>query len=232
MSSFYEELAEWYDVLFPEESTITDYLRRDLPRRAAVLDLGCATGTYTAAVAAAGHDVTGIDLSAAMIDRARSRGRAMRAIVGDITTIPEGPYDLIYCIGNTLPHLADEKAVRSILKSIAGQLKQEGQVIIQTVNFDRPFGELPGIDRGAVVMSRAYREHPDPGHVLFTVRVTAAGETWEDATPLVALSSDRLQAAVSAAGLEIEELVGGYDGSSHTPQSFLTIVRAINPRRD
>ena len=226
MSSFYEKLAQWYDVLFPQETSIVDYLRRDLPPKATVLDLGCATGIYTAALAASGHTVTGIDLSATMIDQARARNRDMRVIVGDIATIPVGPYDLIYCIGNTLPHLADEQAVYTILRSITDQLKKDGQVIIQTVNFDRPFRELPGIDRQTVVMSRVYRDHPDPDHVSFSVRVTAGGETWEETTPLLALSNERLVAAVTAAGLGITEVIGGYDESPHTQDSFLTIVRA------
>lgn len=229
MSSFYEQLSRWYDVLFPEEREITEYLQRDLPPGSTVLDLGCATGIYASALTRRGHTVTGIDLSTAMIDQARLREPGLQFIVGDMTTMPPGPFDLIYCIGNTLPHLPDEAAVRSLMKSIAHRLKPAGQMIIQTVNFDTPLRKLPGINRGGVVMSRAYRGHPDPDRVLFSVRVVTGEREWEQTTPLLALTSQRLRTAVADAGLALAEIVGGYDGSGHTQESFLSIVRTTKP---
>ena len=57
-----------------------------------VVDLGCGTGTLSELVAEHGHRVTGVDLSARMVDRARCKTRASGAaatfVVGDATAPP------------------------------------------------------------------------------------------------------------------------------------------------
>ncbi|MFI1734369.1 class I SAM-dependent methyltransferase [Streptomyces acidicola] len=62
------------------------------PRPADVLDLGCGTGSLSLLAAERGHRVTGVDLSPAMVDRARTKlaGRAAAFLVGDAATPPVG----------------------------------------------------------------------------------------------------------------------------------------------
>jgi ubiquinone/menaquinone biosynthesis C-methylase UbiE len=80
-------MATWYDQLLqqgsgPHETAIACLLRLvgDVAGRS-VLDLACATGLATRALAAAGaRSVTGIDASPAMIDLARTRTGASPAI--------------------------------------------------------------------------------------------------------------------------------------------------------
>ncbi|ADB61282.1 Methyltransferase type 11 [Haloterrigena turkmenica DSM 5511] len=52
----------------------------DPPRR--VLDLGCGTGTISLLLAELGHDVSGIDLTPEMLERARSKAREARLSIG------------------------------------------------------------------------------------------------------------------------------------------------------
>ncbi|MFD5270578.1 class I SAM-dependent methyltransferase [Streptomyces sp. NPDC058335] len=70
-----------------------DRLRDWLPDRACdLLDLGCGTGSLSLLAAERGHRVTGVDLSPAMIDRARTKlaGRDAVFLVGDATAPPVG----------------------------------------------------------------------------------------------------------------------------------------------
>ncbi|MPY48256.1 class I SAM-dependent methyltransferase [Streptomyces acidicola] len=70
-----------------------DRLAAWLPARPAdVLDLGCGTGSLSLLAAERGHRVTGVDLSQAMVDRARTKlaGRAAVFLVGDAATPPVG----------------------------------------------------------------------------------------------------------------------------------------------
>ncbi|MFJ9587646.1 class I SAM-dependent methyltransferase [Streptomyces acidicola] len=70
-----------------------DRLAAWLPARPAdVLDLGCGTGSLSLLAAERGHRVTGVDLSPAMVDRARTKlaGRAAVFLVGDAATPPVG----------------------------------------------------------------------------------------------------------------------------------------------
>ncbi|MEV5352789.1 class I SAM-dependent methyltransferase [Streptomyces sp. NPDC052693] len=68
-------------------------LRGWLPGRAGdVLDLGCGTGSLSLLAAEQGHRVTGVDLSPAMVRRAREKpaGRDAVFLVGDAAAPPVG----------------------------------------------------------------------------------------------------------------------------------------------
>lgn len=57
-----------------------------------VLDLGCGTGSLSLLAAEQGHRVTGVDMSPAMVDRARAKlaGRDAAVLVGDAAAPPVG----------------------------------------------------------------------------------------------------------------------------------------------
>jgi glycine/sarcosine N-methyltransferase len=227
---FYERLAAHYDDLFEEEPQILAYLTRSLPPAARVLDLACGTGTYAAALCRDGHHVTGIDLSEPMISLARIKAPSARLIAGDMrqaSRLAPGPFDLIFCIGNSLAHLASRDEAHRLISDAAGELAGDGSLILQTVNFDRPLRRLPSLEASDVRMERRFAPHPQgTGRVLFTAVVESEGGRWEQTTPLLALSSDELEAMVSDAGLAVVELHGAYDGRLHAPESMLTIIRA------
>ncbi|MFE9609177.1 class I SAM-dependent methyltransferase [Streptomyces sp. NPDC006012] len=68
-------------------------LRSWLPGRPAdVLDLGCGTGSLALLAAEQGHRVTGVDLSPAMVERARAKtaGRDVVFLLGDAAAPPVG----------------------------------------------------------------------------------------------------------------------------------------------
>ncbi|QOV45821.1 class I SAM-dependent methyltransferase [Streptomyces chromofuscus] len=68
-------------------------LRSWLPRTAGdVLDLGCGTGSLSLLAAEDGHRVTGVDLSPAMVERARAKlaGRDAVFLLGDAAAPPVG----------------------------------------------------------------------------------------------------------------------------------------------
>ncbi|MEZ4616835.1 MAG: class I SAM-dependent methyltransferase [Caldilineaceae bacterium] len=70
---------------------------------AAILDIGCGTGTLSTLVAEQGHTVTGIDLSPAMIAQAQAKaaaaGQAIAFSVMDAANpqLAPGNFDLILC---------------------------------------------------------------------------------------------------------------------------------------
>ncbi|MET8245374.1 class I SAM-dependent methyltransferase [Streptomyces sp. NPDC005202] len=68
-------------------------LRAWLPERPChVLDVGCGTGSLSLLAAEQGHRVTGVDLSPAMVERARAKlaGRGAVFLVGDAVAPPVG----------------------------------------------------------------------------------------------------------------------------------------------
>ncbi|MBI4259013.1 MAG: methyltransferase domain-containing protein [Actinobacteria bacterium] len=73
-------------------------LRRHLPGEGlAVLDAGAGTGAVSLLLAELGHQVTALDLSPAMLDRARAKGRGfeMEFRVGRADEPPPGPFDAV-----------------------------------------------------------------------------------------------------------------------------------------
>jgi ubiquinone/menaquinone biosynthesis C-methylase UbiE len=69
-----------------------------------VADLGCGTGSLSVLLAEEGYDVTGVDLSPAMVDRARAKAPqsstgSVRFNVGDASAPPLRPasFDVVLC---------------------------------------------------------------------------------------------------------------------------------------
>ena len=83
-----------------------------------VLDVGCATGYYSAILADMGHEVTGIDISAAGIIRARAAHPGIDFVLGDATALPfpEQSFDLVFAQGVSVANTRDTEAVRTWLQ--------------------------------------------------------------------------------------------------------------------
>ena len=86
----YDGIADWYDTEFqpaPLESETWDVLTHLLGHgTGSLLDVGCGTGTYAAALAQRGWDATGVDVSEDMLRRAEAKG--VRAVRADATALP------------------------------------------------------------------------------------------------------------------------------------------------
>jgi len=86
---------------------LAEMLGLALRRALAVLDLGCGTGLAGAAFRDLARRLDGIDLSPAMVEKARARGIYDDVVVGDIESMPTGTdYDLILA-ADTLVYLGD-----------------------------------------------------------------------------------------------------------------------------
>jgi SAM-dependent methyltransferase len=127
-----------------------------------VLDVACGTGKHAIALAQRGYDVTGVDLSPAMIERARANARA--AGIDDVRFLVAGfgllvrrtqadiahrsacdrrEFDALLCLGNSLPHVLTEEALHTTLVDMAAVLRPGGLLFVQTRNMDAV------LDRGA-----------------------------------------------------------------------------------
>ena len=65
-----------------------------------IADLGCGTGSLSLLLHELGHDVTGLDVSPRMLDKARQKvGSAARFVEGDAARpdLPSGAFDAVLC---------------------------------------------------------------------------------------------------------------------------------------
>lgn len=213
--------AAHYERIFPFRPATFAFLRRQLPARGRVLDLGCGPGHYAGALAAAGLEAIGLDLDPAMIDMARRRYAGAHFAVADLTeTRSICPHaDGAFCLGNVLPHLPPAR-LAVFFADLAAVLPPDAPWIVQTVNFDRLLPlraphDLPALDAGdGLVFRRRYE--PGARDELRFFTSLARGEKTISAGEVVLwpLASRDLAAVHTAAGFELREEHGDFAGEA------------------
>ncbi|WP_328608451.1 methyltransferase domain-containing protein [Amycolatopsis sp. NBC_00345] len=136
----FDAVGAGYDEVFGQRAVAETAVRQllgSLPPEARVLDIGSGTGRPVAdALAAAGHRVTGLDVSAVMVELARSRVPQAEFVQADVREWQSEPesWDAVCAFFSflQLPR-ADTEAV---LADIARWLVPGGQLVLVTVPMD------------------------------------------------------------------------------------------------
>ncbi len=246
---FYDTFSSDYDrfVSWPGRLALEmPFLERQLREIGAnsVLDAACGTGMHALALAQAGFQVAGADLSAGMIARAQVNAQAAgleipfkTAGFGELAAA-FGPqsFDAIFCLGNSLPHLLTLKLLSAALADFALVLKPGGLVIIQNRNFDAVMANRqrwmePQFAREGQtewLFQRFYDFEPN-GLLTFnviTLRRENGGE-WQQSvqsTQLRPLLSEEVQTAFQNAGFEAITCYGSLTGSAFNSESSGNLV--------
>jgi SAM-dependent methyltransferase len=123
---------DWQPARYAEQASFVPALARDLvtwlrPRAGErVLDLGCGTGVLTAAIAAAGATVVGVDASPAMVEAARAVG--VDAQVAHAETLPfEGAFDAVF--SNAMLHWTRD--IDAVLRGVHRALRPDGRFVAE-----------------------------------------------------------------------------------------------------
>lgn len=106
-----------------------------------VLDLGCGTGLSGVAFGPVAKGITGIDLSARMLEKAQMTGAYEMLVEGDIEDLPaecDGPFDLIVA-ADVLVYLGD---LSKVFAGVRGRLKKGGLWLFTTEQGDAAAFEL------------------------------------------------------------------------------------------
>ena len=110
-----------------------DFLAR-LVGSGRALELGVGTGRIALPLAERGVQVHGVDASAAMLDRLRSKpgGERISVTVGDFADVPvEGQFDLVYVVFNTLFALLEQTDQVRCFANVASHLAQNGAFVVE-----------------------------------------------------------------------------------------------------
>jgi len=223
--SFYTDFAAHYERIFPFRPAVRDFLCAHLPAHGRIIDLGCGSGHHCGALAALDMEMIGLDLDEAMIKAARDRYSRAAFAVSDLTevSILVDQADGAYCIGNVLPHLCPGD-LEAFLQDLAAILPSGAPWIVQTVNFDRlvPLKaphSFPTIDAGdGLVFERLYKPGVD-GSVRFLTALNRGQETvFDGEVTLWPLTSTELAAAHQAAGFQLVNQFGGFNGEEFVGQ--------------
>lgn len=104
-------------------------------RGARILDAGCGPGRVGGYLAAAGHDVVGVDVDPALIEAAEQDYPGPRWLVGDLAELDlpargiTEPFDVIVSAGNVMTFLAPSTRVQ-VLKHLRSHLRDGGRAVI------------------------------------------------------------------------------------------------------
>jgi len=142
MDALFEEfndprLVAVYDAWDEDRGDIPFFI--DLAAHAAaesVLDLGCGTGALAVELARRGHQVTGVDPSAAMLEFARRRpdGALVRWIHGSADDLGAAEYDFAVLSGHVVQIITDDRALQATFAAIRRALKPGGRLAFDSRN--------------------------------------------------------------------------------------------------
>lgn len=94
-------------------------------KSAAILDLGCGEGRYTALFGKKGYAITGLDLSETLIRLGKQRNSQLNLIVGDMRAIP-GHFDIILSLFTSFGYLDSDPENEAVLQSVYSSLNDHG----------------------------------------------------------------------------------------------------------
>jgi SAM-dependent methyltransferase len=148
VKAYYEEL--WQRL--PEQLELPDFERRRAFLLAEVrpgmrtLDLGCGAGGFTAELARAGAQVTGIEVAEAALERARAAHPGLDFRLAPIAgplPLPDSSFELVWA-SEVIEHVADTAAWLSEVRRV---LVPEGRLLLTTPSHGRLRLALGGIER-------------------------------------------------------------------------------------
>lgn len=251
-------LARLYDLdLVDDPGDLDLYLALAGRTGGPILELGAGTGRLAVPLAAAGHEVTAVDIDPAMLDRARRRAwddgpavvgrlRLVEADMLDIEPIDEPVHQLAFIGLNTLFLLADRDAQLRAFQSMARHLAPGGLAVADVWLPDAD--DLARFD-GRLILEYV-RTDPETGHLVTktaaaqhdatsgTVELTTifdeglpgtAPIRWIRRDRLRLVSPDELRRFAEAAGLEVEIIAGSYDLQAIGPGDDRAIIVAARP---
>jgi ubiquinone/menaquinone biosynthesis C-methylase UbiE len=119
-----------------EQEITLKFLKDFLPSSGQVLELGAATGKYTLSLAQSGYSIHAVDLSVALIEKAKGRLSSLQnhkvtfeaRDASDLSHLAANTFDAILVMG-PLYHLVDKKEREDLLKSCYRLLKPNGVLI-------------------------------------------------------------------------------------------------------
>lgn len=248
-------LARLYDLdLVEDPGDLELYLGLAARTGGPILELAAGSGRLAVPLAAAGHEVTAVDLDPAMLERAYARGRAAGRDAGRRLELVEadlrelelpgaGAYRLAFLALNSIFLLATPEDQRRAVATLARHLAPGGLAVIDVwlpdaSDLERFDGRLlleysrdePGTGREVTKVASA-RHDPATAVVELTAIYEEAAPggspiRWIRRDALRLVGADELAVMATDAGLVVEQMAGSYDLEPLGPDSERAILVA------
>jgi SAM-dependent methyltransferase len=237
----YEGFAERYGLLrgerYPGEAAFYRKLFDGNDVRA-VLDCGCGTGLDLKLFVELGREAWGVDISPAMLARARKNlsnlGDTVRLVEADLRELPERlgrEFDALTCLAGPLLELPDDAEAGKALESMKAVLRPGGILVLTQGTTDKQWRERPRfiLARDDAELTRIFAiDYVGDGaryNVLDVLRRDGESRlgSWSIEYPRMRLRDD-YEGLLREAGFEPVEFYGGYDFETYDKGSSGRLV--------
>ncbi len=142
--SVFQKFGEYYDLMyseFPDYKAECDFIEKvtekfceDKPRR--ILDLGCGTGSHALILANRGYQVTGIDQSDVVIEKAKEKAKEAKIkayfFVQDMREIKlKDKFDCAICMFGGFGYLLTNNDLTRLFNGLARHLNEDGLFLFE-----------------------------------------------------------------------------------------------------
>lgn len=139
---------EMFPFMFPPsrfdgtDGEIRHLLRLVKARRGAVLDLCCGPGRHSVALAKRGFRVTGVDLSAFLLGKARRAAQRARVKIEFVRSdmrdfVRPGAFDIALSLFTSFGYFDDRSEDRQVLRQVHESLKPGGVLVLDVLSKER-----------------------------------------------------------------------------------------------
>jgi SAM-dependent methyltransferase len=241
----YDPLSDLYDIEYTHDYDLPFWLSLTEREAGPIIEWGAGTGRLAVPLAAAGHDVTAVELSENMVARGKAKGGTVEWIVGDMRTAKsERRYGLAVCAFNSFLCLTSADDALTFLSNAQEHLAPGGLLGIEVSAFspeelvDPPGGpelrhdftrELTDgrLDRFSVSQYDAASQLMQMRlfYEEYCVSGTMESRRAHDLTIRI-LGRSELLLMLQLTGFEVEAVYGGFEGEPFTSTSDHLIVLA------
>jgi SAM-dependent methyltransferase len=243
--SEYDPLSDLYDLEYTHDYDLPLWISLAARETGPVIEWGAGTGRIAAPLAAAGHDVTAVELSGQMVERGEEKSENVEWMVGDMCSVDPGQrYGLAICAFNSFLCLKSLDDALAFLRNAREHLVPGGLLGIEVSAFSPE--ELLDPPGGPALRHDFTRDLPDGRLERFSVsRYDAATQLMEmrlfyercdasgtlencrayDLTIRIA-NRDELELMLRLADFELEAVYGDFEGAPFTSTSDHLIMLA------
>lgn len=224
----FEDLGEDVDLVFAGQLQRTgaqvEFAARALrlPPGAHVLDVACGAGRHAIELARRGYQVTGLDLSPALLrvagQRAERAGTPVAWIEADMRAVPAtADYDAALNLFSSWGYFESDAEDARVLKSVAGALKPGGRFLLELSHQPwilRHFEPRGWHEAGGIVVMEQRTLDLMAGRMAVEMTILypdGRRQTWPYDQRLY--TAPEVVRMLGEAALEVIEVFGGYDGA-------------------
>jgi glycine/sarcosine N-methyltransferase len=246
LEDLFNEVAVDYDKMFPRDFAEDVRIIKGLFRGHSVktvLDCACGTGPHVAMLAQDGCQITGSDLSAAMLDQARRRLEALEIDAtlvesewAELPSVIDRRFDAVICIGNSLPLAGSDEQVRAALAGMYKMVDDGGLLVLQNRNMDKMERERPeavlneGANKGTFTLFVFDYQDPIVVYKIFYIDTSGNEEVLYNQFPMNILTRHKLEKMLKRIGAVSWRFYGdSFFSNFSSSRSPRMIVRVEKP---